>query len=186
MALESAESVVVSSEGALAVVMMSRDDAPRAEVGPQDSSVTTVIRHRGGSRQVRLENGQRWHLPRGKSSQDIPETDSLGDELQAAANRLVRKWGPDKLSREEKRAIDEAFDQGEFFQAARLEGQARGRWVEKELRKQFSHLEWNSKGVDITGPKGQGFHYEVLAGTDDNFGRHGRRMFDIFFRMIFF
>jgi len=27
---------------------------------------------------------------------------------------------------------------------------------------------------------------EVLAGSADNFGRHGRRMANVFFRMIFF
>ncbi|WNG31787.1 hypothetical protein F0U62_29470 [Cystobacter fuscus] len=79
-----------------------------------------------------------------------------------------------------------ALEQSEHFQALRLEGQARGRWVHEELKREFRHLEWNHQGVDITGPNGSGFHYEVLAGTADNFGRHGRRMSDVFFRMIFF
>jgi hypothetical protein len=58
--------------------------------------------------------------------------------------------------------------------------------VEARLREEFKHLKWNRQGVDITRPAGQEHHYEVLTGTADNFGRHGRRMSDVFFRMIFF
>jgi hypothetical protein len=185
--VEATETVVASPEGSLAIVMLSRNgSASTATLAPLGRSVTTVMRHRGGNQQVVLGNGQRWHLPRGKSPRDIPASDPLGDELQAAANRVAKNWGPGELSRQEKEAIDEAFNAGDYFQASRLEGQARGRWVEKQLKKQFEHLEWNHQGVDVTGPNGQSYHYEVLAGTADNFGRHGRRMADVFFRMIFF
>ena len=41
-------------------------------------------------------------------------------------------------------------------------------------------------GVDVTGPGGQSYHYEILSGTESNFALHGRRMASTFFRMIFF
>ena len=47
-------------------------------------------------------------------------------------------------------------------------------------------LSWNSHGVDVTGLGGQGYHYEILSGTESNFALHGRRMASTFFRMIFF
>ncbi|ATB35166.1 hypothetical protein CYFUS_000578 [Cystobacter fuscus] len=40
--------------------------------------------------------------------------------------------------------------------------------------------------VDVVGPVGQKYHYELLSGTDSNFELHGRRMASTFFRMIFF
>ncbi len=96
----------------------------------------------------------------------------------------MNQWGPHRLTTPERQAIDRALNQGEYFQASRLQGQARGRWVEKQLREQFPHLKWEHQGVDIKGPKG--YDYEVLAGSADNFGSHGRRMSNVFFRMIFF
>ncbi|HYO53860.1 hypothetical protein [Archangium sp.] len=189
-AVAEVEAVAASSEGGFSVLMRGRRGGggagSAAPGGPRGPSVTTVMRHRGGNLQVVLSNGQRWHLPRGKSPRDIPASDPLGDELQAAATRVANKWGPGRLTPGERAAIDEARRKGKYFQAARLEGQARGRWVEEQLRDQFKHLEWNRQGVDITGPNGSKYHYEVLAGTADNFGRHGRRMSDILFRMIFF
>jgi hypothetical protein len=195
-AVEAVEMVVVSNDKALSLLtrpqgplsgaMLSRDASASAAPSPHGHSATTVLRHRGGNQQVELSNGQRWHLPRGQSPSGIPFSDPLGDELQAAATRIANKWSPRDLTRPEQQAIDEARKRGQHFQAARLEGQARGRWVEKQLKKEFGHLKWNSQGVDITGPQGQSYHYEVLSGTADNFGRHGRRMSDVFFRMIFF
>jgi hypothetical protein len=178
--------VLTSPQGAQAGAMLSRNGSVSAAPTPGRPSVVKVLRHRGGNLQVTLSNGQRWHLPRGKSLQDIPAEDSLGDELQEAANRLAKQWGPRELSVSERSAIDDALERGEYFQASRLEGQARGRWIERKLRNLFTHLEWNHRGVDVTGPNGSKYHYEVLSGTEDNFGRHGRRMFDVFFRMIFF
>jgi hypothetical protein len=184
-AVVAVETVAATPHGPLAVVMLKTGQGGGASSGG-GSRGTVVIRHRGGNQQVILPNGQRWHLPRGKSIRDIPLDDPLGDELQAAANQVAKKWGPDKLSREEREAINEALRTGPPFQAARLEGQARGRWVEKQLKSLFKHLTWNPQGVDVTGPNYSEYHYEVLAGTADNFGRHGRRMSDVFFRMIFF
>ncbi|AKJ07479.1 hypothetical protein ATI61_12374 [Archangium gephyra] len=186
-AVEAVEMVVATPEGAVAVAVLSQNgSASAAGPAPGGNSVTTVLRHRGGNQQVVLGNGQRWHLPRGRSPQDIPAEDPLGDELQAAANQVAKQWGPGELTRDEKAAINEAIEAGNYFQASRLEGQARGRWVEAQLRELFKHLKWKRQGVDITGPNGQEYHYEVLAGSADNFGRHGRRMYDVFFRMIFF
>jgi hypothetical protein len=181
---DGALSVLTSPRGALAGAMLSHNGSASEMPAPQGLSVTKVIRHRGGNLQVILSNGQRWHLPRGKSPRDIPAEDPLGDELQAVANRLAKEWGPDKLSSEERAAIERALAQGKYRRARQWEAQARGRWVERRLRKLFEDLEWNRQGVDISGPKGH--DYEVLAGTADNFGRHGRRMSGDFFRMIFF
>jgi len=50
----------------------------------------------------------------------------------------------------------------------------------------FTHLKWNRRGVDVMGPSGQKYHYEILSGTESNFELHGRRMASTFFRMIFF
>lgn len=183
------EAVAATSEGGFWVMMRGKRGgggvAPGAPV-PGGVSVLSVLRHRLGNLQVVLSNGQRWHVPRGRSLQDIPASDPLGDELQAAATRLAKRWGKHRLTRAEHDAINEALKQGQHLQAARLEGQARGRWVQKELESEFPRLEWNRQGVDITNPAGLEFHYEVLAGTADNFGRHGRRMSEVFFRMIYF
>ncbi|MFY0526115.1 hypothetical protein ACN28I_24205 [Archangium gephyra] len=188
-AVAEVEAVAVGSEGGLWLMMRGKRGgggvAPGAPV-PGGVSVLSVLRHRLGNLQVVLSNGQRWHVPRGRSLQDIPASDPLGDALQAAAIRTAKRWGKHRLTLEEQAAIDRALEQGQYFQAARLEGQARGRWVEAELRKEFQHLEWNRQGVDIPHPAGLEFHYEVLAGTADNFGRHGRRMSEVFFRMIYF
>jgi hypothetical protein len=54
------------------------------------------------------------------------------------------------------------------------------------MQARFRGLSWNSRGVDITGPSGQSYHYEILSGTESNFTLHGRRMASTFFRMIFF
>jgi hypothetical protein len=186
-AVVAVETVAATPHGPLAVVMLSHNgSASAASPAPGRTSAITVLRHRGGNLQVILPNGQRWHLPRGRSIHDIPLSDPPGDEIQAAANRIAKKWGPGQLTNEEREAIDMARRAGNHFQASRLEGQARGRWVEAQLRELFKHLKWNRQGVDITGPAGQEYHYEVLAGSADNFGRHGRRMSDVFFRMIFF
>ncbi len=188
-AVAEVEAVAVSSEGGLWAMMRGKRGgggvAPGAPV-PGGVSVLSVLRHRLGNLQVVLSNGQRWHVPRGRSLQDIPASDPLGDELQAAAIRAAKRWGKHRLTPEEQAAIDRALEQGQYFQAARLEGQARGRWVQEELKEEFKHLKWNHQGVDITHPAGLDLHYEVLAGTADNFGRHGRRMSEVFFRMIFF
>ncbi|HEX8538255.1 MAG TPA: hypothetical protein VF664_12375, partial [Cystobacter sp.] len=195
VALEEAAAVEVVVEEGRALVVLTSPHAPAAVnvlarsggAGTAGgNSGTVVIQHRGGNKQVVLGNGDRWHLPRGKGFKDIPAEDKLGDELQAAAKEVAAKWSPRELSQAERTAINDMRSRGLEHRANLLERQARGRWVERQLNGLFPHLSWNSKGVDITGPAGQSYHYEILSGTESNFTLHGRRMASTFFRMIFF
>jgi hypothetical protein len=86
----------------------------------------------------------------------------------------------------ERLAIERALERGDYREAALMERRFRGQWVEAQMRNQFEHLKWNRRGVDVTGPSGSQYHYEVLSGTESNFMVHGRRMEDVFFRMISF
>ncbi|HEX5750740.1 MAG TPA: hypothetical protein VFZ09_31230 [Archangium sp.] len=191
--LERVEAVVVSAEGALAVTvrpegalagaMMSRNSAVSAS--SSGSPTQEVYRHRGGNRQVE-RNGERWHLSRGVSVNDIPASDPLGDQLQAAAKQVASRWGPEHYSPKVEAAIRRMLQRGLVHRANLLERQARGRWVEEQLRILFPKLDWKPRGVDVAGPPGQKFGYEILSGTDSNFEIHGRRMASSFFRMIFF
>ncbi len=185
-AVAAVDTVATSPQGSLAVVMLKKGPGSRAETAPGGRSSETVLRHRAGNRQVQLDDGQRWHLPRGKSAADIPAEDKVGDLLQAAVTKAANQWGRDKLSRNERDAIDEALKQGEYWLARLLEREARGRFVENEVSRQFKHL-YNfsrNKGVDVEVPGG--FKYEILSGTDSNLARHGRRMAGEFFRMLTF
>ncbi|HZH75722.1 MAG TPA: hypothetical protein VEY88_06790 [Archangium sp.] len=54
------------------------------------------------------------------------------------------------------------------------------------MKQQFKHLyRFNEQGVDVVDLK-TGRQYELLAGTDSNLARHGRRMAGEFFRMLTF
>jgi hypothetical protein len=184
-AVASVETVVATPHGPLAVVMLKKGRGGGATSGG-GSSGTVAIRHRGGNQQVILPNGQRWHLPRGKSTQDIPAEDKVGDMLQDAVTKAAQQWGPDKLSFNETNAIDEALKKGKYWLARLLEREARGRYVENEVREQFQHL-YNfsrNKGIDVIDPRG--YQYEILSGTESNLARHGRRMAGEFFRMLTF
>jgi hypothetical protein len=183
---EGALAVVVSQEGVLAGAMMSRDSAAHAAPAPGWPRATEVYRHRGGNRQVQLDNGQRWHLPPGKSVADIPTSDPLGDELQVAAREVAARWGPAEYTPRVRAAMDKMLRKGLVHRADLLERQARGRWVEEEVKRLFPHLRWNNRGVDVTGPSGQTYDYEILSGTGSNLELHGRRMTSSFFRMISF
>jgi hypothetical protein len=175
--------VLTSPQAPVAINVLARSGSSGASGG---HSGTVAIRHRGGNMQVILSNGERWHLPRGKSYRDIPGEDRLGDELQAAVKEFAAKWSQAFLRDEERRAIDAVRSRGLEHRANLLERQARGRWVELQMKQRFPSLSWNSRGVDITGPGGQSYHYEILSGTESNFALHGRRMASTFFRMIFF
>ena len=154
--------------------------------GTGGRTVTTVLRHRGGNQQVVLSDGQRWHLPRGKSPRDIPPQDKMGEQLQAAVNTAVQQWGPSELSGNERGAIQEALKKQQYWLARLLEGEARGRFVERMVKSQFKGLlEWSVQGVDAVDPA-TGLKYEILSGTESNLARHGRRMADELFRMLFF
>ncbi|QSQ28576.1 hypothetical protein JY651_47895 [Pyxidicoccus parkwayensis] len=109
----------------------------------------------------------------------------MGDQLQAAATRIAEKWGPHQLKEAEQVAIRKALAQGEQWLARLLERQARGRFLEQVLRRQFTQLKWNPKGVDAVDPL-TGYKYELLSGTDSNLALHGTRMARELFRMITF
>ncbi len=175
--------VLTSPQAPVAINVLARSGSSGSAGGP---SGTVAIQHRGGNKQVILSTGERWHLPRGKSYRDIPAEDRLGDELQAAVREEAAKWSRAALSNEEAAAIDKMRRAGKEHRANLLERQARGRWVERQVANRFPHLSWNQRGVDVTGPGGQSYHYEILSGTESNFALHGRRMASTFFRMIFF
>ncbi|HZH77301.1 MAG TPA: hypothetical protein VEY88_14825, partial [Archangium sp.] len=186
-AVAAVDTVATSPQGPLAVVMLKKGPGSGAEVAPGGRSSETVLRHRGGNRQVRLDDGQRWHLPRGKSAADIPAEDKVGDMLQEAVTKAATEWGPHRLSRAERAAIEEAQKKGKYWLVRLLEREARGRYVENEVSRQFKHL-YNfsrNKGVDVI-DAATGTQYEILSGTDSNLSRHGRRMAGEFFRMLTF
>ena len=195
VAMEEVAAVEVVVEQSRALVVLTSPQAPVAinvlarsgsSGGGGGYSGTVAIQHRSGNKQVILSNGERWHLPRGKSYRDIPAEDRLGDELQAAVREEAAKWSRAMLSDDEVGAIDRMLRRGLEHRANLLERQARGRWVEAQVKDRFPGLSWNSRGVDVTGPSGQSYHYEILSGTESNFALHGRRMASTFFRMIFF
>jgi hypothetical protein len=182
-AVAEVETVAASSEGTFSVLMKS--PGSQASAASSEARVaSTVIRHHGGNRQVVME-GQRWHVPANKSLKDIPAADPVGDQLQIAAARAAQRWiarGPDA---DELASIERALSQGKPWLARLLERQSRGRFVERELRKQFLNLRWSRTGVDAIDPT-TGYRYEVLSGTDSNLALHGQRMTAALFRMITF
>ncbi|HEX8439902.1 hypothetical protein [Archangium sp.] len=178
--------VVTSPQAPIALAMLHQSNAARTAGAPGGHSGTIDIQHHGGNRQVVLSNGQRWHLPRGKDLHDIPAEDKLGDDLQAAAERIARQWGKQHRTPAETDAIDRALAAGNPDSARHLDALARGRWVNARLKEEFLQLKWSSKGVDAMDPRPGGLKYEVLSGTRENFAVHGRRMATEFFRMIFF
>jgi hypothetical protein len=182
-AVAEVETVAASSEGTFSVVMR-RPGSPAGAAPAGARAATTVIRHQGGNRQV-LIDGQRWHVPASKSLKDVPKSDPVGDQLQAAATRTAQLWNTLGLSFKERSAIAAATARGEHWLARLLERQARGRFVEAELKKQFTRLRWNQTGVDATDPS-TGLRYELLSGTDSNLALHGQRMSSFLFRMITF
>jgi hypothetical protein len=145
---------------------------------------TIIIRHLGGNRQV-FFNGQRWHVPANRSIKEIPFRDPVGDQLQAAAQRISKEWSRDALTGAQRDALQEARDAGHYLKAHLMERRFRGQWVENMLRAQFKGLRWSRTGVDAVDPS-TGLRYEILSGTESNFALHGRRMAEEFFRMIAF
>ncbi|OJH41281.1 hypothetical protein [Cystobacter ferrugineus] len=179
--------VATSPQGPLAVVMLKQGQGSGPGRAPGGRFAETVIRHRGGNRQVELSDGQRWHLPRGKSAADIPAEDKVGDMLQEAVTKAANEWGPHRLSQNERKAIDDAKKAGEYWLARLLEREARGRYVHEELKRQFQHrYRFNQQGVDVVDLSPGGYKYEILSGTHTNLARHGRRMAGEFFRMLTF
>jgi len=185
-AVAAVDTVATSPQGPLAVVMLKKGLSNGAEMAPGGRSSETVVRHRGGNRQVQLDDGQRWHLPPGKSVSDIPGEDKVGDMLQEAVTRAASEWGPHKLSFREQDAINDALKQGKYWLARLLEREARGRFVHAKVETQFKgRFEFKHQGVDVVDLT-TGRQYEILAGTESNLARHGRRMAGEFFRMLTF
>jgi hypothetical protein len=176
--------VAAPAEGTFTLMVRSPGSRAAALAANARAGVITLIRHLGGNRQV-LFNGQRWHVPKNKSVKDIPANDPVGDQLQAAAKEVARRWRPEEMSRKESDAIAKARTKGEHWKANLLESEARGRYVHAELERQFKHLRWNRTGVDAVDPN-TGLKYELLTRTESNMGRHGRRMTEELFRMIGF
>jgi hypothetical protein len=184
-AVAAVETVAATPHGPLTVVMLKKGRGSGSSSGG-GASGTVTIRHQGGNQQVLLPNGQRWHLPPGRSLQDIPAEDKVGDLLQEAVIRAAQQWGTHRLSPREKAAIDEALRKGEHWLAHLLEREARGRFVHAQVKRQFEGiLRFNSQGVDVIDPRNNR-QYELLSGTASNLARHGRRMAGEFFRLLTF
>ncbi|HEX8706100.1 MAG TPA: hypothetical protein VF815_45115 [Myxococcaceae bacterium] len=180
-AVEVAE-VAAPAEGSF--TLMVRSPGSSAAAAEARAATITIIRHRGGNLQVFI-NGQRWHVPVGKSIKDIPLRDPVGDQLQAAAKKVAQQWHPGRMNFNEQNAVELARTQGEHWKANLLEREARGRYVHREMQERFTQLEWHPKGVDVVDPK-TGYKYELLTRTESNMARHGRRMSEELFRMIGF
>jgi hypothetical protein len=185
-AVAAVDTVATSPQGPLAVVMLKKGSGESVKA-PGERGSETVLRHRGGNRQVQLDDGQRWHLPRGTSVADIPKEDTVGDLLQEAVTRAAREWGPHRLSRREETAIDDAVKEGKYWLARLLEREARGRFVQNQVYQQYKlRFKWSlHKGIDVIDPSTR-TRYEILSGTESNLARHGRRMAGEFFRMLTF
>ncbi len=176
------EAVAVPTERTF--TLMLRRPGSSAAAAQTRVGVTIIIRHRGGNVQV-LVNGQRWHVPAGRSLSEIPAHDPIGDQLQAAVLRISRKWSRNSLTEKEFKALQDARAQGRHLEAHLMERRFRGQWVERQLRREFENLRWNPKGVDAVDPT-TGYRYEILSGTNSNMELHGRRMAEELFRMIIF
>ncbi len=179
----SVEEAAAAGEGTF-TLMVRGPGARAAAAGETRAGATILLRHHGGNRLVSFL-GRRFNLPANKSLKELPTRDPLGDELEAAAQRIAKEWGPHQLSRDAVAAINLARKQGRYWLANLLERQARGRFVEQALRRRFSQLRWNPTGVDAVDPT-TGYRYEVLSGTDSNLALHGRRLAEEFFRLITF
>jgi hypothetical protein len=185
MAVAGVEVVTLSPQGPLAVVML-KTGFTRGGGEPRGGRSTTVLRHRGGNKQVLTDDGQRWHLPRDRAPGDIPRADPVGDQLQDAVTQASREWGPHELTENEALAIKEALKQGKSWLARLLEREARGRFVHARVKEQFERIyRFNHQGVDVVDLK-TGLRYEILSGTESNLALHGQRMSGEFFRMLTF
>jgi hypothetical protein len=174
--------VAAPAEGTF--TLMVRSPGSSAAAAEARTAAITIIRHRGGNLQVFI-NGQRWHVPAGKSIKDIPTRDPVGDQLQAVAKEVAQQWHPRLMRRPEADAVARARAQGEHWKAYLLEREARGRYVHQVVSQRLRSLEWNPRGVDAVDPK-TGYRYELLTRTESNMARHGRRMATEMFRMIGF
>ncbi|HCI76140.1 MULTISPECIES: DUF6531 domain-containing protein [unclassified Psychrobacter] len=145
-----------------------------------------------GHRLIRDETNQAlWSLPKGVNQSLIPIDDIVGDKLQALVKKHAATWSNKKLSRNEKDAIANAISKKNYGHANILRAQAKGRYVEKNVRNEaettqgLEHLKWSPKGIDITDPK-TGVKYDVMSGSDLNMRTHVERMPSFIWRMLTF
>ncbi len=162
-----------------------------SNVDPNNTTrvIENLITHQTGNQQV-IVDGQHWNLPRGMTPNDIPLSDSVGDTLQTITSDAAERWNPRRnLSVNEQEAIADARADGEFWRANLLEKQAKGRWVESQVRASAEaaniDLQWSRRGVDVVDPN-TGLKYDILSGTKSNADTHAKRMHDQLFRMIKF
>lgn len=157
-------------------------------LGSQARQVSVVTRHAAGNQQV-LIDGQRWNIPVGKSASDVPRIDPVGNRLQTLATDAAARWSPTRLSANERRAIGEARSAGEHWRANLLQQQAKGRWVEKQVKDAADierlPLQWSGRGLDATDLR-NGTKYDVMSGTKSNMDTHAKREPNQIFRMITF
>lgn len=157
-------------------------------LGVQPRQVSVVTRHAAGNSQV-IVDGQRWNIPAGKTVDNVPRVDPVGNRLQELATDAASRWSPARLSANERAAMAEARRAGEPWRANLLEQQAKGRWVEDQVRTAAAAenlpLQWSRVGLDATDLR-NGVKYDVMSGTKSNMDTHAKREPNELFRMITF
>jgi hypothetical protein len=160
------------------------------DVWAHNAQCSVVVQHRAGNRQVVTPSGQRWNLPDTKTGGSIPNADPVGDQLQRSVTAAAAQWNRSMLSAAEVNAINSARANGQHWLAALLERQAKGRWVERVVRRDPQlrgiGLEWSSTGPDAYLASNPIVHYDILSGTSWNMDLHARRMATVLFRFITF
>jgi hypothetical protein len=117
-AVAAVETVATSPQGPLAVVMLKRGSGSGVTTAPGGRSVETVLRHRGGNRQVELGDGQRWHLPRDKSAADIPAEDKVGGHAPGGRHPGREEMGARQALGRGERGHQECSGQGRILAGA--------------------------------------------------------------------
>jgi hypothetical protein len=163
------------------------DDFFGAVASPRDHSI--AVRHAAGNKQI-LVDGQRWNVPAGKSIDNIPLVDRVGNRLQELATDAASRWNPRvNLSPTERLAIAKAHREGQHWLGNLLEQQAKGRWVETEVKTAANveglGLTWSGRGLDAV-DSSTGLKYDVMSGTKSNMDTHATREPAELFRMITF
>jgi hypothetical protein len=156
--------------------------------GAQARNVQVVTRHAAGNQQI-LVDGQRWHVPAGMNASNVPRIDPVGNRLQELATDAASRWSPSRLSANERRAISDAHKAGEHWRANLLQQQAKGRWVETQVRNgsvaEGLPVQWSRQGLDVTDLR-NGTKYDIMSGTKSNLDAHAKREPNQLFRMITF
>jgi hypothetical protein len=149
--------------------------------------VDVTHRSTGGNRQLVIGD-QRWHLPANVSVTGIPARNTVGDRLQQLTREAAARWDPRQHLSQAERALIERTE--EPWQRACLKTQARGLWVERQLRAaseaERMGLTWSSnRGLDAVDPR-TGIQCDIMSGTRTNLNDHALREPDKMFRMITF